>query len=82
MKFLGLTCALIVGTNSSIITSAFQDPNCLTFGANGKCTTCIPRTVNISGTCKVVSDLCLTWGKLGKCLTCYPGYKLAKGACS
>lgn len=82
MKLLGLTCALIIGTNSSIIRANFQDPKCLIFGSTGMCTKCIPRTVNVNGTCNAVSDLCKTWSTLGKCLSCYNGYRLANGACS
>ena len=56
--------------------------NCLTWGADGKCTTCVPRTVLINGDCIAVSDQCKTWSSTtALCLTCYTGDPV-QGVCS
>ena len=56
--------------------------NCLTYNADGKCTTCIPRTVLKDGDCVAVSDQCKTWSEVsGDCTSCYDGWNLNSGKC-
>ena len=66
MKFLitGLAIAsLAFGANAGKIGNlrVLEQYNCLTFDADGKCATCIPRTVLKDGDCVAVSDDCKAW---------------------
>lgn len=56
--------------------------NCLAFDADGKCTSCIPRTYLKDGDCLAVSDQCKTWNdSTGECTSCYDGWNLNTGKC-